>query len=260
MKSLINFFYMSVALLTMTTQSYAGLIFSGLSENQSEYLSAKAESIFKESGIFPEHVNIGDMIFKTDLFYNSDTKSGLKSVYEWAIFWPNGEIIYEPASNVNSAFLFSFQEACRLLSQKVKVSCKRRTSEENYVYLYSGNSNRANVGMQGGQQIMEIIDWQNIYIVAHELMHVLGFDHEQNRSDRDDYITVNFQNIIPEYRIFFEKNKSVPTSPYDYYSVMHYGDDDFSISGAATIVPHRRVSIGQSRDDYNDLDSTYGWR
>ena len=36
--------------------------------------------------------------------------------------------------------------------------------------------------------------------IAHELVHTLGFDHEQNRPDRDDWVVIDFNNVID--RIF----------------------------------------------------------
>ena len=86
--------------------------------------------------------------------------------------------------------------------------------------------------------------WKSV--VQHEFMHALGFDHEQNRPDRDDYIDVHYENVIPElaynygndsiFRFFVltpYSDKMTDLSwddqgeEYDLKSVMHYDGDAF---------------------------------
>ncbi|XP_065064980.1 zinc metalloproteinase nas-13-like [Rhopilema esculentum] len=68
-------------------------------------------------------------------------------------------------------------------------------------------------------------------IVIHEMAHALGFFHEQSRPDRDDYVTILWENIPKYFRNQFKKYtlKHIDSLnvPYDYLSIMHYNRHQF---------------------------------
>ncbi|XP_021011841.1 astacin-like metalloendopeptidase isoform X3 [Mus caroli] len=107
------------------------------------------------------------------------------------------------------------------------------------------------VGRSGGMQVVSLAPTclrKGRGIVLHELMHVLGFWHEHSRADRDRYIRVNWNEILPGFEINFIKSRSTNMLvPYDYSSVMHYGRFAFSWRGQPTIIPlwTSSVHIGQ---------------
>ena len=80
--------------------------------------------------------------------------------------------------------------------------------------------------------------------VVHEFGHVLGFFHEHQRFDREEYVEVVWgkiknstdphRNIVHDYEIL--KNAHTLGSEYDYKSIMHYARDDNSIDGNDTLL------------------------
>lgn len=89
------------------------------------------------------------------------------------------------------------------------------------------------VGRIGGEQELRVGDDTplNEYCrqngtVLHELGHLLGFWHEQSRPDRDNYVTIVWDNIMKGAKDHFHKySHGVVDSrgvKYDYASIMHY--------------------------------------
>ncbi|XP_067850405.1 low choriolytic enzyme-like [Heptranchias perlo] len=95
-------------------------------------------------------------------------------------------------------------------------------------------------------------------VIQHELLHSIGFNHEQNRSDRDDYVSIIFKNVIKGAKYNFDRlNTNNLGTPYDYSSVMHYGKFSFSKDGRSTTIvpkPNPNVPIGQ-RFGMSSLDA-----
>ena len=90
-------------------------------------------------------------------------------------------------------------EAIKEYEKYTCIQLRPRTDEEDYVKFVSYNTGCwSYVGKIGGEQSI------NLQIpgcvtkkgtVIHEIMHAIGFWHEHTRDDRDDYVTINWDNI-----------------------------------------------------------------
>ena len=63
--------------------------------------------------------------------------------------------------------------------------------------------------------------------IVHEIMHKLGFLHEHQRDDRDNYVIVNYtmipNELVSQYQKASDlKMKLKQPGHYDYGSIMHY--------------------------------------
>jgi Astacin (Peptidase family M12A) len=105
------------------------------------------------------------------------------------------------------------------------------------------------VGKVGGKQVINLQSGgctTKIGTIIHELMHSVGFYHEQNREERDSHVEIRMQNVKPGMEVNFRKLEAGRASGfgvgYDYGSVMHYSKTAFSRNGQPTIYPKVRNS------------------
>ncbi|XP_054472302.1 high choriolytic enzyme 1-like [Anoplopoma fimbria] len=113
-----------------------------------------------------------------------------------------------------------------------------RRRQRQYLHFFSGTGCWSYLGRQRTGQPVSLKKNGCLYTdtVQHEVLHALGFHHEQVRSDRDDYVNILSENILPGMARNFEKQ---PTNnlgtPYDFDSVMQYSKYAFSSNGEPTI-------------------------
>ncbi len=146
-----------------------------------------------------------------------------------ANLWPGGVVWYTFDANVSS----TNADRARIAMYEIETVCgvrfNPRTNQPNYIKLTDSSGNSSFVGQIGGVQNVNLFNWSFRYIVIHELMHALGVHHEQQRSDRDGFVTVNQANIQASFfNANFPKNGATPVGTYDFESIMHYDECAFS--------------------------------
>ncbi|MBK9037913.1 MAG: hypothetical protein IPL83_01935 [Bdellovibrionales bacterium] len=102
------------------------------------------------------------------------------------------------------------------------------------------------MGRQGGAQPVFVQSGGcGLAADVHEILHALGFWHEQSRTDRDTFVEILYENIVEEYKDQFDILPGVILGAYDFNSIMHYGVKFFSKNGKDTIRSRKGEKIKQ---------------
>ncbi|XP_072527072.1 low choriolytic enzyme-like [Salminus brasiliensis] len=145
------------------------------------------------------------------------------------------------------------ESAMRSFERSTCVRFIPRTRQQDFVHIQSLSGCYSFVGRRGGGQVVSLNRNGCVYlgVVQHELLHALGFNHEQTRSDRDQHVRILLQNVIRGMEHNFSKIATINlNTPYDYNSVMHYGRYAFSRNREPTIIPipNSNVNIGRATE------------
>ncbi|XP_055603801.1 seminal metalloprotease 1-like [Uranotaenia lowii] len=195
-------------------------------------------------------------LFEGDILLDSPaaTRNGILNE---ALRWPNATIpYYIEDDDFSDEEQFIILRALREFHLK---SCVRfrpyEDDDPSWITFRSGSPGCwTGVGMKPDGQIVNLHSPSCVKhgVIIHEVLHSLGFFHQQSASDRDSYVKIIWKNIKPGHERNFNKYSEQVVSSfgveYDFDSVMHYGSKAFSKNRWPTIIPLRlNVTIGQRK-------------
>jgi hypothetical protein len=146
-----------------------------------------------------------------------------------------------------------------------------RTTQTNYINIdldasdQTGECEATEGDANIGPQPMTGSGACTLATLLHEMGHEIGLYHEQSRSDRDTYVSVNYNNLILASRGNFDviQGNVQNLTLYDYASVMEYPPFSFSRNGGPAIesippgIPLSN-SAGYTAADIEGIERLYG--
>lgn len=176
--------------------------------------------------------------------------------------WPNRVIPYEMEEGLD-LYKGNIMAAIEEFHKHTCIKFKVRTTERNWIKFSKDKGCWSYIGRlywrKGSQNLSLGQRCNSKGIIMHELMHAIGFWHEQSRPDRDQYVEIIWENIEKGMEVQFNRYKHSKVDSmgfdYDYNSLMHYGKRTFSKNGLPTIkaLDNQYMSLGRG-DGFSELD------
>lgn len=125
--------------------------------------------------------------------------------------------------------------AIEYLNKNTRVRFVPFRGQEDAIFFEPGKEHcHSYLGRVGGHQPIYLSPDCGRGEILHEILHALGFIHEQSRSDRDQFVKILWANIKPEYRPQFDIVPeawmgAAKDTPFDYQSIMLYRANSFAL-------------------------------
>lgn len=176
----------------------------------------------------------GDILLGTVQDLEKAQNDGTPLIIPQPTKWKNGMIPYEVDPGVDQNVKEIIEEVISDFNSRTNIKFQLRRLENDFLKFKNTSANcYTYIGKTGGEQPVYLSPRCAYKQVAHELMHTLGFYHEQSRLDRDEHIEVLWENIEEKFHSQFRKIKwegiELENFPFDFESVMLYPSTAFSV-------------------------------
>ncbi|XP_023239113.1 meprin A subunit beta-like isoform X1 [Centruroides sculpturatus] len=184
------------------------------------------------------------------------------AVYDIGKLWPNGTIYYKIHDDIKDDIGPLVKNAMTMIENHTCLQfIEWRGQYQDYIFIKDDLKCSSKLGRQGGKQNLYLsIFCRTVGQILHELLHSLGFWHEMSRNDRDDYIEIHWNNIMPGQDFNFHKlhpwEHNLLDTPFDYDSIMMYGSKAYALdSEKPTITPKTPGIILKDVEDKTRLSN-----
>ena len=189
----------------------------------------------------------------------------LKQKPERSKLWPSNQIPVAFAVGFPEASKVEVQKAIKYMNSETViefVNAEEGLDEDLILFQErQGAPCSSYLGRTGGYQPIYMNSDCKAQDVLHEMMHALGFVHEQQREDRDGSLKILWENIDEYFAFNFSILPDSLVHPYegsvfrlDFKSIMMYPETAFADKGKISMQSLTRDKISPSSNGLSDID------
>lgn len=150
--------------------------------------------------------------------------------------WPNNKVCYS-VDGIPNAYVNYIYEALAWIENGSYIDMSPRYNEKDYIQFHFLDQDEwlassDYIGRKGGVQNIKLSRNAIVSVgtIVHEICHAIGMYHEMCRTDRDNYVRINFEgmdeNTRYQYKTYAERNENgVNIGNFDFGSIMMYSSN-----------------------------------